>query len=185
MEKVTGALLDDIDKDTVNFKDNYDGSEREPVVLPARFPQLLVNGGSGIAVGMATNIPTHNLGEVIDATLLVMDNPSAGVDEIMAVMPGPDFPTAGIILGRTGIRQAYETGRGSILLRGRVSTEDIRGGREALIITEIPYQVNKAQMIEKMGELVREKRIEGISEIRDESDRHGMRVVTWPTRWTS
>jgi DNA gyrase subunit A len=177
MEKVTGALLDDIDKDTVNFKDNYDGSEREPVVLPARFPQLLVNGGSGIAVGMATNIPTHNLGEVIDATLLVMDNPSAGVDEIMGVMPGPDFPTAGIILGRTGIRQAYETGRGSILLRGRVSTEDIRGGREALIITEIPYQVNKAQMIEKMGELVREKRIEGISEIRDESDRHGMRVV--------
>ncbi len=177
MEKVTTAMLDDIDKDTVNFKDNYDGSEREPVVLPARFPQLLVNGGSGIAVGMATNIPTHNLGEVIDAALLVMDNPSATVEELMKVLPGPDFPTAAIILGRTGIRQAYETGRGSILVRGRVGTEEMRGGREALIITEIPYQVNKALMIEKMGELVREKRVEGISEIRDESDRHGLRVV--------
>jgi DNA gyrase subunit A len=177
MERVTGAMLEDIDKDTVDFYPNYDGSETQPTVLPSRFPNLLVNGGSGIAVGMATNIPTHNLGEVIDATLLVMENPAAPVDEIMKVLPGPDFPTAGIILGRTAIRQAYETGRGSILLRGRVGTEEIRGGREALIITEVPYQVNKELMIEKMGELVREKRVEGISEIRDESDRHGLRVV--------
>ena len=177
MEKVTNALLEDLDKDTVNFRDNYDGSEREPVVLPARFPNLLVNGAGGIAVGMATNIPSHNLGEVIDATLAVMDDPAISVEEIMRVMPGPDFPTAGIILGRTGIRQAYETGRGSILIRGRVATEDMRQSREALIVTEIPYQVNKSVMIEKMAELVREKRIEGISDIRDESDRNGMRVV--------
>ncbi|MBI4922502.1 MAG: DNA gyrase subunit A, partial [Devosia nanyangense] len=144
---------------------------------PARFPNLLVNGAGGIAVGMATNIPSHNLGEVIDATLAVMDDPAISVEEIMRVMPGPDFPTAGIILGRTGIRQAYETGRGSILIRGRVATEDMRQSREALIVTEIPYQVNKSVMIEKMAELVREKRIEGISDIRDESDRNGMRVV--------
>ena len=177
MERITGAMLEDLDKDTVDFKDNYDGSEREPTVLPSRFPQLLVNGGSGIAVGMATNVPTHNLGEVIDATLMVMENPQATVDNVLTVMPGPDFPTAGIILGRSGIRQAYETGRGAILVRGRVNTEDMRGGREALIITEIPFQVNKLAMIEKIGELVREKRIEGISDVRDESDRHGMRVV--------
>ncbi|HHY49723.1 MAG TPA: DNA gyrase subunit A [Alphaproteobacteria bacterium] len=178
MERVTGALLEDLDKDTVDFRDNYDGSEKEPTVLPARFPNLLVNGGGGIAVGMATNIPTHNLGEVIDAALLLMDRPDATVDDIMRVLPGPDFPTAGIILGRAGIRQAYETGRGSILLRGRVSVEEMRGGREALIITEIPYQVNKeVQIVQRIGELVREKRIEGISEVRDESDRHGMRVV--------
>ena len=177
MEKVTGALLDDLDKDTVDFRDNYDGSEQEPSVLPARFPNLLVNGGSGIAVGMATNVPTHNLGEIIDAVLLLMDRPEASVEEIMQVVQGPDFPTAGIILGRSGIRQAYETGRGSILVRGKVQIEDMRGGRESLIITEIPYQVNKAAMIEKIAELVREKRIEGISDVRDESDRHGMRVV--------
>ncbi|MHB1110336.1 MAG: DNA gyrase subunit A [Devosia sp.] len=177
MEKITNSLLEDIDKDTVDFKDNYDNSEREPTVLPARFPNLLVNGGSGIAVGMATNIPTHNLGEVIDATLLLMDRPEATVDDILAVLPGPDFPTASIILGRSGIRAAYETGRGSIMVRGRVHTEEIRKEREALIITEIPYQVNKAVMIEKIAELVRDKRIEGISDVRDESDRHGMRVV--------
>jgi len=177
MEKVTGFLLEDLDKDTVNFKDNYDASEREPVVLPARFPNLLVNGGGGIAVGMATNIPTHNLREVIDATLLMMDNPSATIDQILEVMPGPDFPTAGLILGRSGIRQAYETGRGSVLMRGKVAIEEVRKEREALIITEIPYQVNKAQMIEKIAELVRDKRVEGISDMRDESDRNGMRVV--------
>jgi DNA gyrase subunit A len=177
MEKITNSLLDDLENDTVDMKDTYDNSNQEPTVLPARFPNLLVNGGGGIAVGMATNIPSHNLGEAIDATLAVLDNPDISVTEIMQVMPGPDFPTAGIILGRAGIRQAYETGRGSILIRGRVETEEMRGGREALIVTEVPYQVNKAAMIEKMAELVREKRIEGISDIRDESDRSGIRVV--------
>lgn len=177
MQRVTNSLLEDLDKDTVDFKDNYDASEREPTVLPARFPNLLVNGGGGIAVGMATNIPTHNLGEVIDAVLLTMERPNVAVEELMQVMPGPDFPTAGIILGRGGIRQAYETGRGSILIRGKVHIEELRKEREALIITEIPYQVNKLTMIEKIGELVREKRIEGISDVRDESDRQGMRVV--------
>jgi DNA gyrase subunit A len=177
MQRVTGALLDDIEKDTVDFKDNYDNSEREPTVLPARFPNLLVNGGGGIAVGMATNIPSHNLGEVIDATLLLMERPEATIDDLLQVIPGPDFPTAGIILGRAGIRSAYETGRGSVLMRGRVSVEEIRKERDAIVITEIPYQVNKASMIEKIAELVRDKRIEGISDIRDESDRNGMRVV--------
>jgi DNA gyrase subunit A len=177
LEKVTNALLDDLDKDTVDFRENYDGSLKEPTVLPARFPNLLVNGGGGIAVGMATNIPSHNLGEVIDATLAVVENPNITTEELMQIMPGPDFPTAGIILGRSGIRQAYETGRGSILIRGRVHTEELRREREALIITEIPYQVNKSVMIEKMAELVRDKRVEGISDIRDESDRHGIRVV--------
>ena len=177
MEKITNALLDDLDKDTVDFRENYDGSLKEPTVLPARFPNLLVNGGGGIAVGMATNIPSHNLGEVIDATLAMIERPAITTEELMQVMPGPDFPTAGIILGRSGIRQAYESGRGAILIRGRVHTEELRREREALIVTEIPYQVNKAQMIEKMAELVRDKRIEGISDIRDESDRHGIRVV--------
>jgi DNA gyrase subunit A len=177
MEKVTGSLLDDLDKDTVDFRENYDGSRTEPTVLPARFPNLLVNGGGGIAVGMATNIPSHNLGETINATLAVLDNPDISTEALMQILPGPDFPTAGIILGRSGIRQAYETGRGSVLVRGRVHTEELRREREALIITEIPYQVNKSVMIEKMAELVRDKRIEGISDIRDESDRHGIRVV--------
>ena len=177
MEKITNSLLDDLENDTVDMKENYDGSLEEPTVLPARFPNLLVNGAGGIAVGMATNIPTHNLGETIDATLAVLDNPDLTVPEIMQFLQGPDFPTAGIILGRAGIRQAYETGRGSILIRGRVGTEEMRGNREALIITEIPYQVNKSVMIEKMAELVRDKKIEGISDIRDESDRHGIRVV--------
>jgi len=177
MEKVTNSLLDDLENDTVDFKETYDSSNMEPTVLPARFPNLLVNGAGGIAVGMATNIPSHNLGETIDATLAVLDNPNIGVAELMQLMPGPDFPTAGVILGRSGIRQAYETGRGSILIRGRTAIEDMRGGREAIIVTEIPYQVNKSVMIEKMAELVRDKRIEGISDIRDESDRHGIRVV--------
>ncbi|OJX54676.1 DNA gyrase subunit A [Devosia sp. 66-22] len=177
MEKITNSLLDDLENDTVDMKENYDGSREEPTVLPAKFPNLLVNGGGGIAVGMATNIPSHNLGETIDAALLVLDNRTATVGEIMQVLPGPDFPTAGVILGRAGIRSAYETGRGSILIRGKSNIEEMRGGREAIIITEIPYQVNKSAMIEKMAELVREKRIEGISDIRDESDRHGIRVV--------
>jgi DNA gyrase subunit A len=177
LQKVAHRLLDDIDKDTVDFQNNYDASEREPVVLPARYPNLLVNGGGGIAVGMATNIPPHNLGEVIDATIALIDNPEMTIEDLMEIIPGPDFPTAGIILGRSGIRAAYHTGRGSVVMRGRVRTETIKGGREALIISEIPYQVNKATMVERIGELVREKKIEGISEVRDESDRDGYRVV--------
>ncbi|MCF4098300.1 DNA gyrase subunit A [Maritalea sp. P4.10X] len=177
MERVSTALLEDIDRDTVDFRDNYDNTESEPTILPARFPNLLVNGSGGIAVGMATNIPSHNLVEVINAAIALMDNPEITTEELMEIMPGPDFPTAGIILGRSGIRSAYETGRGSVLMRGRVEVEEIRKDREALIITEIPYQVNKASMIEKIAELVRDKRIEGISDIRDESDRSGMRVV--------
>ena len=177
MEKVTLSLLNDLDKDTVDFYPNYDDSETQPAVLPARFPNLLVNGAGGIAVGMATNIPPHNLGEVIDATLAVLDNSQISTDDLIDIMPGPDFPTGGMILGRAGIRSAYETGRGSVLMRGKVAIEEIRKDREALIITEIPYQVNKATMIEKIADMVRDKRIEGISDIRDESDRHGMRVV--------
>jgi DNA gyrase subunit A len=177
MQRITNSLLDDLDKDTVNFRENYDGSEKEPTVLPARFPNMLVNGGGGIAVGMATNIPTHNLGETIDAALLVLDNEFATVDQLLEVLPGPDFPTAGIILGRAGIRSAYETGRGSVMVRGRVAIEEVRKEREALIITELPYQVNKATLVEKIAELVRDKRIEGIADMRDESSREGMRVV--------
>lgn len=177
MERVTTMILEDIDRDTVDFKDNYDNTESEPSILPARFPNLLVNGSGGIAVGMATNIPSHNLVEVIDGAIAIMDNPEITTEELMEIVQGPDFPTAGIILGRHGIRSAYETGRGSVLMRGVVTTEEIRKDREALIITEIPYQVNKATMIEKIAELVRDKRIEGISDIRDESDRNGMRVV--------
>ncbi|MDB5622050.1 MAG: gyrA [Devosia sp.] len=177
MQRITNSLLDDLDKDTVDFRDNYDGSEREPSVLPARFPNMLVNGGGGIAVGMATNIPTHSLAETINAALLLLDNSEATVDELLEVLPGPDFPTGGIILGRAGIRAAYETGRGSVLVRGRVVIEEIRKEREAIIITELPYQVNKASLVEKIAELVREKRIEGISDMRDESSREGMRVV--------
>ncbi|MDQ0515431.1 DNA gyrase subunit A [Kaistia geumhonensis] len=177
LAKAAHSLLEDIDKDTVDYQDNYDGSEREPVVLPARFPNLLVNGAGGIAVGMATNIPTHNLGEVIDACIAYIADPAISIADLMEIVPGPDFPTGGLILGRAGIRAAYQDGRGSILMRGRVAVETIRKEREALIITEIPYQVNKAVMIEKIAELVRDKRIEGISDIRDESDRQGMRVV--------
>ncbi|SPL65313.1 DNA gyrase subunit A [Ochrobactrum soli] len=177
LEKLTEALLSDIDKDTVNFQDNYDGREREPVVMPARFPNLLVNGSGGIAVGMATNIPPHNLAEVIDGCIALIENPAIPLEEIMEIIPGPDFPTGGIILGRAGINSAYTTGRGSVIMRGRAAIEPMRGDREAIIITEIPYQVNKASMIEKMAELVRDKRIEGISDMRDESDREGYRVV--------
>ena len=177
LEKVASTLLDDLDKDTVDFVDNYDGSESEPAVLPAKFPDLLVNGAGGIAVGMATNIPPHNLGEVIDASVALIDNPSLSPEELMEIVPGPDFPTGGIILGRAGIRSAYATGRGSVMMRSKVDVEEIRKDRMALIVHEIPYQVNKATMIEKIAEAVRDKRIEGISDIRDESDRQGMRVV--------
>ena len=177
LAKVAHSILEDIDKDTVNFQENYDNSESEPVVLPARFPNLLVNGAGGIAVGMATNIPPHNLGEVVDASIAFMDDPSIDIERLLEIVPGPDFPTGGIILGRAGIRSAYTTGRGSVVIRGRVHTETVRKEREALIISELPYQVNKATMIEKIAELVRDKRIEGISDIRDESDRDGMRVV--------
>ena len=171
------TLLDDLENETVDFQENYDGREREPVVLPAKFPNLLVNGAGGIAVGMATNIPPHNLGEVIDACIAYLDNPALGVAELTEIVPGPDFPTGGLILGKAGIRSAYHKGRGSILMRGRVTTELLRKDREALVITEIPYQVNKAAMVEKIAELVREKKIEGIGDIRDESSRDGMRVV--------
>jgi DNA gyrase subunit A len=170
-------LLDDLDKDTVDFQPNYDGREREPVVLPAKYPNLLVNGAGGIAVGMATNIPPHNLGEVIDACIALIDNPGLSIDDLIGIIPGPDFPTGGIILGRQGIRAAYHLGRGSIVMRGKVEFETLRGEREAIVVSEIPYQVNKAQMVERIGELVREKKIEGIAALRDESDRDGYRVV--------
>jgi DNA gyrase subunit A len=177
LTKIAQTLLDDIDKDTVDFQANYDSRDREPTVLPAKFPNLLVNGAGGIAVGMATNIPPHNLGEVIDACVALIDNPSLTIDELIHIIPGPDFPTGGIILGRQGIRSAYHTGRGSIVMRGKVTIDTIRKDREAIIVTEIPYQVNKATMVERIAELVREKRIEGISDLRDESDRDGYRVV--------
>jgi DNA gyrase subunit A len=171
------SLLEDINSDTVDFQPNYDGKEREPAVLPARFPNLLVNGAGGIAVGMATNIPPHNLGELIDAVIALIDQPDMSVEELLAMVPGPDFPTGGMILGRGGMRSAYMTGRGSILTRGKVEVETVRKEREALIVTEIPFQVNKASLVERIAELVREKRIEGISDLRDESDRQGMRIV--------
>lgn len=178
MSKLSMELLRDINKDTIDYMDNYDGTEKEPVVFPARFPNLLVNGSSGIAVGMATNIPPHNLGETIDAVLAVSENPDITVDELMEEhIPGPDFPTAGKILGRSGIRKAYETGRGSITLRAKVETEENSNGTTTVLITEIPYQVNKAKLIEKIAELVRDKRIDGITELNDESDRNGMRIV--------
>jgi DNA gyrase subunit A len=171
------ALLEDLDENTVDFVPNYSGEFEEPTVLPARYPNLLVNGAGGIAVGMATNIPPHNLGEVIDATLAMMDRPEIDTEELIGIVPGPDFPTGGAILGRGGIRSAYLTGRGSIIMRAKVEVEEMRKEREALIVTEIPYQVNKNTLIEKIAELVREKRVEGISELRDESDRDGMRIV--------
>ncbi|MBP0463102.1 DNA gyrase subunit A [Roseomonas sp. PWR1] len=171
------ALLEGIDEDTVDFQPNYDESAEEPRVLPAAFPNLLVNGAGGIAVGMATNIPTHNPGEVIDATLKLIAEPDATLDELMKIIPGPDFPTAGLILGRSGIRAAFETGRGSIPLRARAEIEEMKGGRQAIAVSEIPYQVNKSSLLEKIAELVRAKAIEGISDLRDESDRSGMRIV--------
>jgi len=171
------AVLGDIDKDTVDFQANYDNSEKEPSVLPAKFPNLLVNGAGGIAVGMATNIPPHNLGEVIDACVALIDNPALTIDDLINIVPGPDFPTGGIILGRQGIRSSYHLGRGSIVMRGKVSIQTIRKDREAIVITEIPYQLNKAAMVERIADLVREKKIEGVGELRDESDRDGFRVV--------
>ncbi|WP_110114523.1 DNA gyrase subunit A [Bacillus sp. CGMCC 1.16541] len=177
MSKVSMELLRDINKDTIDYQDNYDGSEREPIVLPSRFPNLLVNGSAGIAVGMATNIPPHQLGEVIDGVLAVSRDPEITIPELMEIIPGPDFPTAGQILGRSGIRKAYETGRGSITLRAKVEIEERSNGKEAIIVHELPYQVNKAKLIEKIAELVRDKKIEGITDLRDESDRSGMRVV--------
>jgi len=177
LAKPAMALLADIDSDTVDFKDNYDGKEKEPQVLPSRIPNLLVNGSGGIAVGMATNIPPHNLGEVIDACVAMIDEPDVGLDRLLDIVPGPDFPTGGEIIGRTGARQALMTGRGSVIMRGEATIEDIRKDREAIIITSIPYQVNKAAMVERIAELVREKRIEGIGDLRDESDRQGLRVV--------
>ena len=177
LAKVAHELLEDIDKDTVDFQETYDSSSSEPKLLPARFPNILVNGAGGIAVGMATNIPPHNLVEVIDGCIAIIDDPQIALPELMQIIPGPDFPTGGFILGRSGIKSAYETGRGSVIMRGRTHFETIRGDREAIIITEVPYQVNKSAMIEKMAELVREKRIEGIADLRDESDRQGYRVV--------
>ena len=171
------SLLADLDKDTVDFQDNYDGKEQEPAVLPARIPNLLVNGAGGIAVGMATNIPPHNLGEIVDACLLVIDDPEVTTDQLLDIVPGPDFPTGGEIIGRAGPRQALLTGRGSVIMRGVATIEEVRQGREAIIITEIPYQVNKANLVEHIAELVRDKRIEGVSDIRDESNRDGMRIM--------
>lgn len=177
LSKAAHSLLEDIDKETVDFQPNYDESIYEPVVLPARFPNLLINGAGGIAVGMATNIPPHNLGEVIDAACALIDDPETTDERLMELVPGPDFPTGGIILGQSGSRAAMMTGRGSVVMRGRCEIEDIGRDRQAIIVTEIPYQVNKASMIEKMAELVRDKRIEGIGDLRDESDRSGVRVV--------
>ena len=177
MTRAAMAILADLDKDTVDFKDNYDGSEQEPVVLPSRIPNLLVNGAGGIAVGMATNIPPHNLGEVVDACLAYIDDPEIGLDALLDIVPGPDFPTGGLIIGRTGPRTALMTGRGSVIMRGEATVEEIRKDREAIIITSIPYQVNKAALVERIAELVREKRVEGVADLRDESDRQGMRIV--------
>ena len=177
LSRAAHEMLDDIGRETVDFQANYDETSREPEVLPSKIPNLLVNGAGGIAVGMATNMPPHNLGEIVDACLAVIDTPEIGIDELIEIVPGPDFPTGGIILGRSGIRQAYHFGRGSIVMRGRTHFEEVRKDREAIIITEIPYQVNKSRMIEKIAEVVRDKRIEGISDLRDESDRQGVRVV--------
>ncbi len=177
MTKAAQYLLADIDKDTVDFQDTYDGERQEPMVLPAQFPNLLVNGAGGIAVGMATNVPPHNLGEVIDATLAMIDNPALDDETLLELVPGPDFPTGGLILGHAGARRALLEGRGSILMRARTEFEEMRNGRQAIIVTEIPYQVNKASLVEKIAGMVRDKRVEGIADLRDESDRHGIRVV--------
>ncbi|MEL7172106.1 MAG: DNA gyrase subunit A, partial [Pseudomonadota bacterium] len=178
MEKVATALLEDIDRDTVDFVPNYDGQDLEPVVLPARFPNLLVNGAGGIAVGMATNIPPHNLGEVIDATLAVIDDPEVDLETLMELIPAPDFPTGGIILGRSGTLKAYMTGRGSVILRARIDEKEVEAaGRPRIVVTEIPYQVNKSTLVERIAELAKEKRVEGLAHIQDESDRFGVRIV--------
>nr|WP_174834547.1 DNA gyrase subunit A [Ruegeria sp. HKCCA5491] len=177
MDKPAASLLADIEKETVDFQDNYDGKDKEPTVLPARFPNMLVNGAGGIAVGMATNIPPHNLGEVVDATLALIDDPDLTSEQLIEYVPGPDFPTGGVMLGRSGARKAYLEGRGSVIIRAKTRTEEIRKDRYAIIVDEIPYQVNKASMIEKIAEAVREKRIEGVAHVQDESDRNGVRVV--------
>lgn len=177
LAKSAESLLDDIDKDTVDFQSNYDDSSREPTVLPARFPNLLVNGAGGIAVGMATNIPTHNLSEVIDACCAYVDNPDITTDELIDLVPGPDFPTGALILGRSGIRSAYHTGRGSVIMRAKTEIEEIRKDRFAIIVSEVPYQVNKAKLMERIGEVVNDKTVEGVADLRDESDRDGVRVV--------
>lgn len=177
LSKISMELLRDLNKDTVDYQENYDGSEKEPVVMPARFPNLLVNGSSGIAVGMATNIPPHNLGEVIDGVLALSKDPEITISELTEIIPGPDFPTAALILGRSGIRKAYETGKGSILQRARVEIEEKANGKQVILVKEIPYQVNKARLIEKIAELARDKKIDGITDLRDESDRNGMRIV--------
>lgn len=177
MSKIALEMLRDINKNTVDFQGNYDDSEQEPVVLPARFPNLLVNGTTGIAVGMATNIPPHNLSEVIDATSLLMDNPDVTTNELMEVLPGPDFPTGGLVMGKSGIRRAYETGKGSITVRAKVELTEMSNGKERILVTELPYMVNKAKLIERISELHRDKRIEGITDLRDESSREGMRIV--------
>lgn len=177
MSKISMEVVRDLKKDTIDYDDNYDGSEREPLVMPARFPNLLVNGGAGIAVGMATNIPPHHLGEVIDGVLALSRNPDLTIAELMEWIPGPDFPTAGEILGRTGIRNAYESGHGTITLRAKTEIEEQKNGKQTILVHELPYQVNKAKLVEKTAELVREKRIDGISDLRDESDRNGMRIV--------
>ncbi|WP_134726704.1 DNA gyrase subunit A [Paracoccus luteus] len=177
MAKAANWLLMDIDKDTVDFQDNYDGKDREPTVLPARFPNMLVNGAGGIAVGMATNIPPHNLGEVVDATLELIANPDTPTERLMEIIPGPDFPTGGLILGRSGVRKAYLEGRGSVIVRARTRVEAVRSGRQAIVLDDVPYQVNKATLIERIAELAKDKRIEGIAHVQDESDRNGVRVV--------
>lgn len=177
MSKIAVEMLRDINKDTIDFQDNYDGTEKEPVVLPARFPNLLVNGATGIAVGMTTNIPPHNLSETISALHVLMDNPDATTADLMQALPGPDFPTGGVVMGKSGIRHAYETGRGTIVLRGKVDVQTEKSGRERIVITEIPYMVNKAKMVERIADLVHEKKSDGIVTLRDESDRDGMRIV--------
>ena len=177
MAKIAELMLQDIDKDTVDFVPNYDESLKEPSVLPSKFPELLVNGTSGIAVGMATNIPPHNMSEVIDGVLMLIDNPDASVEELMTVIKGPDFPTGGLIMGTTGIRDAYTTGRGSVKMRAKAHIETMSNGKPRIVVTELPYQVNKARLIEKIAELARDKQIEGITDLRDESDRKGMSIV--------
>ena len=178
MARIGHQLLEDIDKETVDFGPNYDGSEQEPLILPARIPNLLINGSSGIAVGMATNIPPHNLNEVVAACLALLQNPNLTIDELIDIIPAPDFPTAGIIYGIVGVREGYRTGRGRVVMRAKTHVEDLdKGNRQALIIDELPYQVNKRTLLEKIGELVNEKRIEGISDLRAESDKSGMRWV--------
>jgi len=179
MAKIAHELLADIDKETVDFGPNYDGSEHEPLIMPARIPNLLINGSSGIAVGMATNIPPHNINEVLDACFALLKDPETGVEELIELVPAPDFPTAGIIYGTVGVKEGYRTGRGRVVMRGRTHVEDMdkSGGRQMLIVDELPYQVNKKTFVEKIAELVNEKKIEGISDLRDESDKSGMRVV--------